>query len=298
MLHRGHGVQHARQRDTLAGRVFPHRRMDGLARVTIDAHRSAPVQVLAKAGALLDRLAEEKEATAVRLAELTGEPRSSIYRLLTSLQAIELVEPGDRRGTYRLGLKVVHLGAAVVGRFDERRAALPSMERIHAETGETVFLCVRRAYEAVCIERIDGKRVQSLALRLGGSLPLHAGAAPRILLAYEPREFWGEYVRCGLLEGLTSRTPVTREQVFARLEDVRRLGYSVSDEDVTIGIAALGAPILDYRGRVCAALSISGVRPAILQENERAMLRLVVDGAHEISRTLGHQRQREGASSG
>jgi DNA-binding IclR family transcriptional regulator len=266
--------------------------------MTINAHRSAPVQVLAKAGALLDRLAEEKEATAVRLAELTGEPRSSIYRLLTSLRAIELVEPGDRRGTYRLGLKVVHLGAAVVGRFDERRAALPSMERIHAETGETVFLCVRRAYEAVCIERIDGKRVQSLALRLGGSLPLHAGAAPRILLAYERREFWEEYVRCGLLEARTSRTPVTREQVFARLEDVRRLGYSISDEDVTLGIAALGAPIFDYRGRVCAALSISGVRPAILQENERAMLRLVVDGAHEISRTLGHQRQREAASSG
>jgi DNA-binding IclR family transcriptional regulator len=161
------------------------------------------------------------------------------------------------------------------------------MERIHAETGETVFLCVRRAYEAVCIERIDGKRVQSLALRLGGSLPLHAGAAPRILLAYEPREFWEEYVRCGLLEALTSRTPVTREQVFARLEDVR-----------TLGIAALGAPIFDYRGRVCAALSISGVRPAILQEDERAMLRLVVDGAHEISRTLGHQRHREAASSG
>ena len=71
----------------------------------------------------------------------------------------------------------------MVARFDERQAALPHMEHLHDMTGETVFLCVRRGLRAVCIERIEGSHVVSLALRLGGSLPLHAGAAPRALLA-------------------------------------------------------------------------------------------------------------------
>jgi len=67
----------------------------------------------------------------------------------------------------------------VIERLDERQAALPLMERIHERTGETVFLCVRRGDEAVCIERLDGLRVQSLALRLRDSLPLHLrGATP------------------------------------------------------------------------------------------------------------------------
>ena len=256
---------------------------------------SESVLVLAKAAALLDRLAEDGEASAGRLAELVGEPRSTVYRLLASLQSLDLVEPGSRRGTYRLGLALLRLGSAVVSRFDERQAALPVMERIHEQTGETVFLCVRRRREAVCIERLDGRRVQSLALRLGGSLPLHAGAAPRILLAYEPRELWEEYVAASPLEPLTPNTPTSREELFQRLGEVRETGVSVSDEDVTLGIAALGAPIFDWRGRLRAALSISGVRPAILGESAESMQRLVVEGAREVSRALGHAPTRETA---
>lgn len=254
------------------------------------ARREPPVQVLEKAGTLLDRLAEQGELSAARLAELVGEPRSTVYRLLGSLRRLDMVEPGTRRGSYRLGMKLLRLGSAVVARFDERQAALPVMERIHEETGETVFLCVRRGREAVCIERLDGRRVQSLALQLGGSLPLHAGAAPRVLLAHEPVDVWEEYIGKGPLAAFTANTPTTAEALFERLEEVRRLGYSVSDEDVTVGIAALGAPILDYQGVVRAALSVSGIRVAILGDDvvER-MVDLVVSGASEISAALGHE---------
>src|ERR671937_1736632 len=107
------------------------------------ANGTAPVAVLAKAVAVLDHVAAEGEVTPARLAELTGEPRSTVYRLLASLQQLELVEPGRRRGTYLLGLKLFRLGSTVVSRFDERQAALPVMERIHEEIGETTFLCVR-----------------------------------------------------------------------------------------------------------------------------------------------------------
>ena len=128
-----------------------------------------------------------------QLAELLGEPRTTVYRLLGSLEALDLVEPGAQPGTYRLGWKLMRLGAAVIERLDERQAALPVMERIHEATGETVFLLVRRGDDAVCIERLEGLRVQSLALRLGGSLPLHVGAGPRALLAWESRESGATY---------------------------------------------------------------------------------------------------------
>jgi DNA-binding IclR family transcriptional regulator len=250
--------------------------------------RSGSVQVLGKVSLLLDRLAEEGELSAARLAELIGEPRSTVYRLLASLQELDMVEPGGRRGTYRLGLRLLRLGAAVVSRFDERQAALPVMERIHEETEETVFLCIRRGYDAVCIERIDGRWVQSLALRLGGSLPLHVGAAPRALLAHEPREFWEEYASQGELEEWTPSTPTTRKELFRLLESIRATGWSISDEDVTLGIAAVGAPIFDYRGAVCAALSMSGPRPTILGDNEQASIELISRGAAEISHALGY----------
>jgi DNA-binding IclR family transcriptional regulator len=251
--------------------------------------RENPVQVIAKAAAILDTIAETGEASAADIAARLGEPRSSVYRLLTSLQALDLLEPGSRRGTHRLGLKLLRLGRAVQARLDVRVAAIRVMENIHDETGETVFLCLRREGEAVCIERLDGRRVTTLALQLGGSLPLHAGAGPRALLAFEPRSEWHEYLAGGKLEAFSVNTPVTAESLIAKLEEVRSSGVSTSDEDVTPGIAAIGAPIFDYRGKICAALSISGMRAAILDDDGERVRKLIVDGATEISRALGHQ---------
>ena len=103
--------------------------------------RGNPVRSLAKAVLLLDTLADEREATPRRLSELLHEPRTTVYRLLTGLQALDMVEAGSRAGTYRLGWRLLRLGSAVIERLDERQAALPVMERIHERTGETIFLC-------------------------------------------------------------------------------------------------------------------------------------------------------------
>jgi DNA-binding IclR family transcriptional regulator len=251
--------------------------------------RDNPIRALAKAVFLLEQLAEEREATPRRLAELIDEPRTTTYRLLRSLEALDLVESGSQSGSYRLGWKLMRLGAAVVERLDERQAALPVMERIHERVGETVFLLVRRGRNAVCIERLEGLRVQSLALRLGGSLPLHVGAGPRVLLAWEPESEWESYVADDTLEALTGETPVTRDALFAELARTRERGYALSDEDVTPGIASLGAPIFDYTGEVRAALSIGGMKSLVLGAEREEFIRLLVDGARDISRTLGHE---------
>jgi DNA-binding IclR family transcriptional regulator len=251
--------------------------------------RDNPVRSLAKAVLLLEALAEEGEATPRRLSEALNEPRTTVYRLLTGLQALDMVESGTRAGTYRLGWRLLRLGSAVIARLDERQAALPVMERIHQRTGETVFLCVRRGDDAVCIERLDGLRVQSLVLRLGGSLPLHLGAGPRVLLAWEPREEWEAYVDRVPLEPLTERTPSTREALFEELERSIEQGYALSDEDVTPGIASLGAPVFDYSGHVRAAISVGGMRRFVLEDIREEAVELLTTGARDISAALGYE---------
>jgi DNA-binding IclR family transcriptional regulator len=247
-----------------------------------------PVNVLGKTAAVVDVLAEWPESTAAELAELTGQPRSTVYRLLDSLQRLGWVEHGSARGRFRLGMRLFRIGSTVAGRFDERRAAMPVMEQLHEITGDSIFLAVRRDFEAVCIERLDGNRVQSLALRVGGALPLHAGGVSRALLAFEPEELWNEYVRACELAPFTKKTITRADTLLADLRRVRRQGYAISDQDVTVGIAAVAAPVFDQRGRVCASLSISGVREAVLGDARERLLELVQDGAGRISSALGH----------
>jgi DNA-binding IclR family transcriptional regulator len=250
-----------------------------------------PVAVLVKGMALLEQLAREGDATPARLAELTGEPRSSIYRLLGTLRELDYVEIGSAPRTYRLSLKVFALGSAVVSRYDAREAARPMLERLHESTGETVFLCVRRGHVAVCIDRIAGSRVALLELQLGGSMPLHLGAAPRAILAFEPEDAWESYLREATLAPGTAVAPHDRPALLAELRATRRRGYALSDGDVTPGIASIGAPIFDHARAVMGSLSIGGVRQLILAP-DRGVAELIMRSAAEVSRALGFSADR------
>jgi DNA-binding IclR family transcriptional regulator len=95
-----------------------------------------------------------------------------------------------------------------------------------------------------------------------------------------------------VLEPFTPRTPTTRKRLVQALKETRRTGCSVSDGDVVLGMAAVGAPIYDHRGSVCAALSMSGPRPTILGQNLEASRELIVSGASETSAALGFASER------
>lgn len=248
------------------------------------------VKVLAKVARLLQVLADNPGSTAPGLAQLLGEPRPTIYRLTQDLVTLGYVEEAARPGTYRLGLELFRLGSLVGLGLDVRERAVPLMNDIHKTLEETVYLVVRRGHDAVCIERIEGVHVRSMALHVGGSLPLHLGAGPRVLLAYEPRSYWDEYFAAVALKALTPRSPTTKAGLVALLEETRHVGYSVSDEDVTMGISSVGAPIFDHRGAIHAAISVGGLRSTVLGDGGGARaVGLVAEAAAEISRRMGYR---------
>lgn len=249
---------------------------------------SPKVKVLGKAARLLEALAEYPDSTAAWLAQQLGEPRPTVYRLVQDLIALDYVEEGRRPGTFRLGFGLFRLGSLVGLRIDVRETAAPFMDELHRALEETVYLVIRRHYEAVCIDRVEGLHIRAMALQLGGSLPLHLGGGPRALLAYQPREYWEEYFSNVKLVAMTPRTPTSKVPIVALLEEARRLGYALSDEDVTLGITSIGAPIFDHTGQVQAALSIGGLRSTILDKGgrERAV-KLVMGATAEVSRRMG-----------
>src|SRR5256885_2326933 len=102
----------------------------------------ATTGTLSKAVSILDHLAEAGESITRDLADSLSEPRGSVYRLLDRLQAVGLVDPGSARGSYRLAMKLLRYGSAVSAQLNERRAALPVMDRLHQETHLTVVLVV------------------------------------------------------------------------------------------------------------------------------------------------------------
>ena len=249
----------------VAGRRASLRREGAnLSRATDLERDSGGLELISKAGAVLDILEQHKEASAADLAAVLGEPLSSVYRLLQSLTTTGWVDRGSRRGAYRLGLSLMTIGGLVEDHLDIRDASLPSLRELVDATNLTSFLCVRRGPRAVCLERIEGYAVQSLAMLLGGSLPLYAGAAPRALLAFLPVAEQSAILK-DTSQQLRDDPPRPDDQdIIADIARIRAAGYSVSDGDVTPGIAALGAPVFNHRGEVQGALSLGGLRGQVL----------------------------------
>jgi DNA-binding IclR family transcriptional regulator len=249
----------------VAGRRGSLRRERAKLSRPIDLERdSGGLELISKAGAVLDILEQHKEASAAELAAALGEPLSSVYRLLQSLTTTGWVDRGSRRGAYRLGLSLMTIGGLVEDHLDIRDASLPSLRELVDATNVTSFLCVRRGSRAVCLERIEGYAVQSLAMLLGGSLPLYAGAASRALLAFLPLAEQSAILKDTSQQLRDDPPRPDDKDIIADIARIRAAGYSVSDGDVTPGIAALGAPVFNHRGEVQGALSLSGLRGQVL----------------------------------
>lgn len=260
---------------------------DRLARTMDPVRDSGGLELISKVGAVLETLKDRGDTTAADLAATLEEPLSSVYRLLQSLTATGWVDRGPRRGTYRLGLSLMTIGGLIEDQLDIRDACLPSLRNLVDAIGVTSFLCVRRGARAVCLERLEGFAVQSLAMQLGGSLPLYAGAAPRALLAFLPSAEQDAVLTdtTGLLrdDPLPPALPTLR----ADLAQIKTQGYSISDGDVTPGIAALGAPVFNHRGEVDGALSISGLRgqvlaAPVLETNVALLLKAAADASADL----------------
>lgn len=259
------------------------------------SRRSNPegVQSVERALDLLEvfpRFGREIGLTAI--ASQAGVNKATAYRLLTTLERRGYIERAPDGRKYRLGVRLFELGAYYQSQIDVRRMALPYLTSMVEQTGEAAFLCVRDGDEALCIERVEAAHeVNIFALRVGGRQPLHCGAAPRALLSGMNDAELREYAK---RTGLPALTPSTLSNLEALLQDValtRRQGYVVSMEDVTLGIAAIGAPLRDHSGRVVAAISLSGLvrrfEPARIAE----LSRIVRENAQRISRQLGFREE-------
>jgi DNA-binding IclR family transcriptional regulator len=228
------------------------------------------------------------EMTLPDLVRCGGYSKTTTYRLLTTLEAAGWLERTPD-AAFRLTIKSFQVGSIVMESLELRREAVPVMARLAHECGDTVYLTVPSGTHAVCLERTDGGSAVRVAdLHVGGAQPLHLGAGPRALLAFDEDGLLPALLAAGLSRR-TENSIVDPAALSADLEQIRRRGYSISDEDVTPGVAAIGAPVFDASGSPVAALSIGGLAPRILPPREAAV-DCLRQAAETLSTRLGHRR--------
>jgi DNA-binding IclR family transcriptional regulator len=240
------------------------------------------VAAVERALTVLDALAGGGEVGTNELARRTRINASTVSRLLATLAAHGLVEHVPETGRYRLGLRLLQLGNAVLGRLDLRRVARPQLEALVAETGETATLSAPGERDAITVDFVQSEAsVQSVA-RVGRPSIAHATATGKVLLAFGAVE-----LPKPPFEVFTPRTITDSRALEREIQRVRKRGYAESVGEREEELNAIAAPVLEARGSLAAILGVQGPASRFDRAAMRRALPALLARAGMISNALG-----------
>jgi DNA-binding IclR family transcriptional regulator len=220
------------------------------------------------------------------IAKAVGLHKATTYRIVSTLVSYGYLERAEDGQRYRLGMAMAALGFIALRRTDVRREAMPIMTDLAARLNETCDLSVYNRGEVYFLEVVQGSRALTVAAAVGRSLPVHATASGKLMLAYLP-DSETEAVLEGPLTAHTQRTITRPAELRKRLELVRAQGYAVDDEELELGVRAVSAPVRDRDGRVVAALSVTCPTSRLPRERIPVVAADARQAADAISRRLG-----------
>jgi IclR family transcriptional regulator, acetate operon repressor len=244
-------------------------------------------QAVDRAAQLLVHVVHNPEpVTFTELTAASGLAKSTTSRLLMALERNGLVQR-DARGRFRPGEVFVSYawrGGAEAGLIT---VAQPFLDRLGEATGETINLGVASRGMVEQIAQVDSTYLIGGTNWVGLSVPLHAAALGKVLLAYGAAA-----LPPGRLARRTARTITSRDVLQADLAEVRRRGYAVTNEELEPGLVAVAAPVYRDGAAVVAALSVSGPATRLARKRVPAIAAQCVAEANALSAVLGYQQQR------
>jgi len=223
------------------------------------------------------------------LARAINAPKSTAYRYVALLREFGLLME-VQGGQYALGPRALGMASAAQVAISYADVARPAMETLSRDTGETVFLLRRVGDHAVCIGRCDPVNPVRIFLEIGSAVPLHVGASPKLLLANAPPREREAYLERAAQSVVALRKGM--KKLEAELERMRAQGFATTIDEITPGVWACAAPVIEG-GKVIAALSVAGPVFRIDKVRGIAYEALVKAAAAEISEAL--QRRHEPA---
>lgn len=242
-----------------------------------------------KAILVLNCFTTDKQILGVgEISQHTGFTKSTVSRLLSTLEKHGCVTKTESPGKYQLGYRVYLWGIISARQNNLSAITRPVMEKLRDQSGEEVALYVLEGTRRVCIMRVESVHEIAKVGPVGTYYPLHAGASGKVLLAYLPEDQRQAILGKGHLEKYTSLTITDTKKLEKELKAIRKKGYAVSRGEREPDAFSVTAPIWDASGRVIASISISGPNFRLTENQLKKNIQEILAASKEISKKLGY----------
>ena len=231
---------------------------------------------------------------APELSRRLGIPRTTVFRLLQTLESLGFLERADRDRNYRLGVAVLRLGFEYLSSLELTDLGLPLIEALRDATGLTAHIVIRDGRDIVFVAKAQSHApiFSSVKVNVGTRLPAHATTHGQVLMGDltlgELRALYPE----PRLERFTPSTPETVEALFERIREDAERGYAVSESSFERGISVVSAPVRNDTGRIAAVVTTTIPRAGIdTQLLDSGLIDKVRHAADELSKRLNYRPQ-------
>ncbi len=233
---------------------------------------------------LLEALLNARQPLGVtELSRLTEQSKSTVHRALTVLvqHGFARQRPDSR---YELGMRLAALSGQGSGLPAWHEIALPHLEWLRDESGETSHLGVGISNEVIYVEKKESRQSLRMSSAVGWRNPLYCTALGKAILSVAPEAFRERYLASTTLAPRTEHTITDIDELVLDLGLTRARGFSIDEQELELGLRCIGSPVFDVSGSVVGAVSISG---PISRVDADTLGPLVLEAATRISQTIG-----------
>lgn len=250
------------------------------------------LQTVERALLVLEALSLKAEGCGVtQLANEVNLNKSTVFRILYTLQQNGYVEqiPGSEK--YQLSIKLIHLGSNILDRMDLREIAKPYLQLLLDDTKETVHLGILDKNEVVYIEKFESiEHSIRMYSQVGKRVPVHCSAMGKVLLSDFSNDKIKEILKNKILKKYTNSTICDIDKLISEISIIRTRGYAFDNEEHEIGVCCIAAPVYDISNHIVASISLS--IPIIYFTEDRIpfLIKKLRKTAKIISRQLGYNK--------
>lgn len=229
----------------------------------------------------------QNDWTLAELARLTRLSKSTVFRILQTLEKHKFIASDPLLNRYTLGMKLFELGGVVFSSFSLRKAASRPLDLLEAKVNHTVLMGILEDGELVYIDKREGNDPIKLTSEIGKKRPPYLGMLGKTLMAYVPEAEADALLSRYPLEKAASLSITDLRKFKKSLKEIREKGYTYECSEAVEGVIGIAAPVRNYLRKVVAA--VGTVFPAFGSDDRkiRETIRLVMETAEEISKALG-----------
>ena len=215
-------------------------------------------------------------------------PKSSASYILRTLEQHGYLRREKEDGKYRLGMKVLALSRGALSSVDVRGVALPIMRNLVEHIHITTHLAILDHGQAVYVEKVEAKSFIKMDTWIGRRMEVHTTAVGKAILAFLSQKEQEEILRQRGMKKLTPLSITSPHKLMKDFEQIRQRGYSVDDEENSLGVRCVGAPIFNADGRIEASVASTATINDVPRDAVPRLAEMVKEAARRISHQLGY----------